>query len=267
MKKYISILGILFSIIYTVSAQNDTITVNIPIQKWDELNMERKQFMDSLSMQCARIADCQLRIEKDSMQIDSLKLELDSMINVIKAFQRRELKFVADSSRWSSDSIRLYQLFQAKEDEFKAELRKAALKSARADTISIQMMMTYLDLKCNENRVITLRENFKNIPNDMLKSDYKIVDDILSVYSETRQKLIDLAKDELNAKKIASAASELYRDIYVGDYRKAVDGLNYVKNYYKNEEYTSSYLNKMLDITYEALESKKMNLLEEVVKM
>ena len=129
------------------------------------------------------------------------------------------------------------------------------------------MMITYLNLKCSDDRISELRNNFTGIPDAKLRSEYKEYDKIFMIYSDTRKKIIELANDELKAKKISSAESALYKDMYINEYKQQLNNLQYVKMYYNNDEYTSPYLNNMLKLSYEALESKNLDLLKQVIEL
>lgn len=266
MKTYIVIvLTLLFSC--NLFAQKDSITVSIPMQKWEELKLEKEHFTDSLSMLNDSIAHYKLFNRSYSLKIDSLRFNIDSLSVIVRKLQDKEQRFLKDSINYVNDSIKLHKQYQLKNDELNEKLKIAKSKSARADTIAIQMMITYLNLKCSGQRIMELRQNFANIPNDTLRSEYGEIDDILSLYSETYQKVIELARTELKSGKIASAESALFQDMYVNEYKQQLDDLKYVRIYYNNEEYTSPYLNEMLKISYEALESKNLELLKNVIKM
>lgn len=204
---------------------------------------------------------------KDSIKINELKFNIDSLITVNREISSSLVRYQNDSLRFANDSIRLLREYVIKNEEVNKRLELAELKSARADTISIQMMITYLNLKCSDDRISELRNNFKSIPDAKLRSEYKEYDKIFMIYSDTRKKIIELANDELKAKKISSAESALYKDMYINEYKQQLNNLQYVKMYYNNDEYTSPYLNNMLKLSYEALESKNLDLLKQVIEL
>ena len=53
----------------------------------------------------------------------------------------------------------------------------------------------------------------------------------------------------------------------LNEYKQQLNNLQYVKMYYNNDEYTSPYLNNMLKLSYEALESKNLDLLKQVIEL
>lgn len=204
---------------------------------------------------------------KDSIKINELKFNIDSLISVNREISSSLVRYQNDSLKFANDSIRLHREYVIKNEEVNKRLELAELKSARADTISIQMMITYLNLKCSDDRISELRNNFTGIPDAKLRSEYKEYDQIFMIYSDTRKKIIELANDELKAKKISSAESALYKDMYINEYKQQLNNLQYVKMYYNNDEYTSPYLNNMLKLSYEALESKNLDLLKQVIEL
>lgn len=248
-------------------AKKDKVTVNVPIEKWDGLRNEKEALLDSVTRLNDTIASYRQQLLVDADKMAQLSADADSMSRVIDKLQLLESRWVNDSIAFVEDSLRLHQQYQKREAEVAEQLHQAELKSARADTIAIQMMITYLDLKCKESRVIALRQNFQSIANDTLKRDYKEIDNILALYTETYQKVKSLAQDELKTKKIASATSSLTRDIAIDDYKKSLDDLDYVKKYYRNQENTSPYLNQMLDISYKALKEKDIELLNKILEL
>lgn len=247
-----------------LSAQNDTITVTIPLEKWDELELERKTLIDSIKTLSDTLSHYRHLLAEDSVRIDNLTCRIDSLSLNISKLQERTDILVKDSVKFKDDSLRLHKEYQVKSEQIEAKLKAVEQKSGRADTIAIQMMITYLELKCSPKRIMELRHNYESIPNDTLKKDYANVDKILSLYSETRQEIIGLANEELSSGKIASA-DILNQDYYINIYMNFLNDLPYVKEYYKNEDWTSPYLNRMLDISYEALKTKDMSLLKEVI--
>ena len=204
---------------------------------------------------------------KDSIKINELQFKIDSLIIVNSEISSSLVKYQTDSLKFTNDSIRLHRDYIIKNEEVNKKLELAELKSARADTISIQMMITYLNLKCSDDRISELRNNFKSIPNAKLRSEYNEYDKIFILYSDTRKKIVELANDELKTKKISSAESALYKDMYINEYKQQLNNLQYVKMYYNNEEYTSPYLNNMLKLSYEALDSKNLDLLKQVIEL
>lgn len=252
MKKLLFGAALLFQVC-SLFAQEELTHDSISLETDEALAVDLQVYADSVEILNERLGMYMEQCTKDSLEINALSLMVDSLSSCI---MERDRKIAEDSVKTNEILLRAERM-----------RKEAMAKSEKADTIAIQMMITYLDLKCPDERIEKLRRNFANIPNRMLRDEYMPVDRILSLYSITRQSIISLAEEELKTKKIASEANELHKDIYKDNYRRKLDALVYVKSYYRNEEFTSQYLNRMLDISYKALEENNMEMLKDVVNM
>lgn len=79
--------------------------------------------------------------------------------------------------------------------------------------------------------------------------------------------IVELANEELTIKKIASETSDVRRDRYIREYKEKLGVMQYVQEFYRNEYDYSEYLNQLLDLTYEALETENMDVLLQVVEL
>lgn len=124
-------------------------------------------------------------------------------------------------------------------------------KISHADTITIQMIITYMGMKCSEKRINILKQNFDEISDAKLKDKYKEWKNVLSLYSITYNTIKEVAKTAVE--KISKEDFAPLRERYVGECKAKINELEYVKRYQNNKSYSSSYLNEMLSLLNKAL--------------
>lgn len=244
----------------------DSIKISISMRIWNEMESEKKDYIDSIRVLNDTLSSYRLRFAGNSSEKDELTDIIDSLSLRVGELHEKLEKMANESVRLKQDSLNMQKAFITEREKLDAMLQEAEFKSGRADTIVIKMINTYLTLKCTDEKIIELRKDFLNIQNDTLKHDYEDLYKILSLYSETRQKIIALAEEELKKKTITSADPVMDQVYFINIYMDNLENLPYYTEYY-NKDWTSPYLNKMLDISFDALKGKDMSRLKEVVVM
>ncbi len=258
-----------------VCAKKDSVNVKIPakvqpyavipMKDWEALNEKQTESIDAISILNTKIDSLVQHIQTDSLHQIALQNKLDSLIQQNQELSKIDATKQEQIKRLEADTLKLHN--QTQQAIQKAELvqQEAEKIVASTDTMAIKFMLMHLKVKCTSAMITDVQKQFDNIHDVSLKNTYKDRLHILSLYMETYNKLKELARRELNSKQITNNTDAIQAR-YISDYKKALATLPYVKQYYKKKP-TSSYLNNMLDITYEALETKNMELLNEVMKL
>lgn len=255
MKRLLFISIIMFSAI-SVSAQQDTvrvlvprdttgvvaedIRVVVPIERWNSLEQERHGYIAT--------------IDELSEANDTLRAKYEIFSDNIKQLANRE-------------EVYLSRIHELEQEVKRYEGSKAHID--RADTLVIKNILSYLGAKemCTVVQISELRRNYSEIINPQIKNEYQGLDRILSIYTDTYNTIVELANEELTIKRIASETSDVRRDRFIREYKDKLSVLQYVQEFYRNEYDYSEYLNQLLDLTYEALETENMDVLLQVVEL
>lgn len=155
----------------------------------------------------------------------------------------------------ANDSIKdlKEQIFKLKHDNLifrdeittlKQQMASAKKELSRVDTVTIQMIITYMNLKCSSRRIGILRQDFANISDAKLKKSYKKWDDLLSIYTSTYDQVRMVVCD---AKvKIPTAPMPPLRDKYIQEENEVLNQLPYMSRFFHDDNCTSHYLNGMI---------------------
>ena len=240
-RRFISAVFFLIGVAVAAFAQEQP-EVHVSMEVWQEKENLIKDLSDSISVLNDTIAQRNQVMIRERANVSSIMDELkkagediDHLHEIIK--------------RNFTDSISRQQEL----DDLKTQIITAQKKIERADTITIQMIVTYMNLKCSEKKILNLRKEFANISKQELKTSYKSWDDLLSVYIITYNTIKEAAKEV--SEKISSASMPPLRKRYVNECRQRLETLRYYNEFYNNNYCTSPYLNEMLDLIIRILAS------------
>ena len=217
----------------TCSYAQEDVTVTISMSKWKAMEESVKHLNDSITS-LSRII-----VSKDTLISNREKIN-EQTLKKLQAVNSECTKLNVVINKMKSDSIDNSKML----GELRSQLLSVQKQLGRVDTMTIQVIITYMNLKCSENKIITLRKEFSSIANPIIKKDYKEWDTLLSYYSRTYKEVRNIVLDA--SKKIPSAAMPALKDRYVSEADQKLSNLPYVKLYFNNNDCSSPYLNTMI---------------------
>lgn len=191
-------------------------------------------------------------IKNKDAKIDGERKSLNDSIGVLNA----EIAELGLAVKVADSVITDYkdQMIQFEKDVAELQNDKAVFErlKKKSDIIVTKLIVVCLDNRSGIGTINDLCEFYDNITDDSLRRQNDKNREILSLYVETTDALIELARKcitEVNK----DASSHLHKTVTVGDYISEVKQLEYVKkSYHKDEYYTSYYINDLLP--YDAIE-------------
>lgn len=217
----------------TCSYAQEDVTVTISMSKWKAMEDSVNHLNDSIANLNKVI------VSKDTMIVNREKTN-EQTFKMLWAANSECTKLNVVINKMKSDSIDNSKML----GDIRSQLLSAQKQLGRVDTMPIQVIITYMNLKCSENKINTLRKEFANIANQTIKKDYKEWDTLLSYYSRTYKEVRNIVLDA--SKKIPSAAMPALKDRYVSETDQKLANLPYMKLYLNNKNCSSPYLNTMI---------------------
>lgn len=217
----------------TCSYAQEDVTVTISMNKWKAMEESVKHLNDSITSLNKII------VSKDTLISNREKIN-EQTLKKLQAVNSECTKLNVVINKMKSDSIDSSKML----GDLRSQLLSAQKQLGRVDTMTIQVIITYMNLKCSESKIIMLRREFSNIANPIIKKDYKEWDTLLSYYSRTYEEVRNIVLDA--SKKIPSAAMPALKDRYVSEADQKLSSLPYMKLYFSNKNCSSPYLNTMI---------------------
>lgn len=217
----------------TCSYAQEDVTVTISMSKWKAMEDSVKHLNDSI------VSLNRVVVSKDTMIANkekSNRLTIQKLRSVNSDFT----KLNAVINKMKSDSIDNSKML----GDIRSQLLSVQKQLGRVDTMTIQVIITYMNLKCSRSKINTLRKDFSNIANPTIKKDYKEWDTLLSYYSQTYEDVRNIVLEA--SKKIPSATMPALKDRYVSEADQKLSSLPYMKLYLNNKNCSSIYLNTMI---------------------
>ena len=225
----------LFGLNLSLLAQEDVedVTVNVPMNKWKETDNKLNLFSDSILYL--------------NSELDKMKKNEEELLSSLQKSNESISNLQMQIQQMKTDSINAAKTIAGKESEI------LGLKNqlGRVDTMAVQMIITYMNLRCSENRINILREEFSKISNPKIKNDYKKWDDLLAVYSQTYYTVKETIQTYSN--QISGNPMPSLRDRYLDEANQKLSKLPYIKQLYNQKECTSPYLNNMIKQAFSLL--------------
>lgn len=234
---------VLISTSTTAYAQDDVV-VTVPMNKWQSMEDNVRLLNDSIVKQQTIISSKDTLIANQESKYTETIQKLQSANSLITKLQLSIDKMKADSIS-TSKTI----------GDLRSQLTSAKNQLGRVDTMAIQMIITYMNLKCSDKRINTLRTEFANISNNEIKTQYKHWDNLLAIYPDTYKGLRNIVLDASG--KIPSASMPALRDRYIAEAEQKIGALQYVQIFYSNNSVNSPYLNSMIQEAKELLKPNK----------
>lgn len=217
----------------TCSYAQEDVTVTISMNKWKAMEESVKHLNDSITS-LSRII-----VSKDTLISNREKIN-EQTLKKLQAVNSECTKLNVVIKKMKSDSTDSSKML----GDLRSQLLSVQKQLGRVDTMTIQVIITYMNLKCSESKINTLRKEFANIANQTIKKDYKEWDTLLSYYSRTYKEVRNIVLDA--SKKIPSAAMPALKDRYVSEAGQKLSNLPYMKLYFNNNDCSSPYLNTMI---------------------
>lgn len=225
-----------------MEAQDEQPLVQVPMNVWQE----REQFIKTLQDSIVQLNDSVKRIiqiindtqkstEDYSVKNNNANIEIARLNQIILRMQ--------------ADSIVNLQ----EKMDLKAEILASQAKIEHADTVTIQLIITYMGMKCSESRIRLLKDTFNSISKQQIKDDYRSWYNLLSLYIPTYNDIKGIAKQA--SEKIPLTTLLPLREKYINECKNKVQSLEYTKTFYSNKKCTSSYLNEMIELLNNSLSS------------
>ena len=218
---------------YTCSYAQEDVTVTISMSKWKAMEDCVKHLNDSIANLNKVI------VSKDTMIVNREKTN-EQTFKMLRSANSECAKLNVVINKMKSDSIDNSKML----GDLRSQLLSVQKQLGRVDTMTIQVIITYMNLKCSKSKINTLRKDFANIVNQTIKRDYKEWDTLLSYYSRTYEEVRNIVLDA--SKKIPSAAMPALKDRYVSEADQKLSNLPYLKLYFSNKNCSSPYLNTMI---------------------
>lgn len=224
-----------------VAAQEKQPQVQVSLETWQQ----KEQLIQSLQDSVAALNDTiqtkeQILCNHQILSEDYIK-QFANAENEIK-----RLGQVVD--RMQSDSIKNRHAIDSLNQQIEASQRKIE----HADTVAIQLIITYMGMKCSEKRVNLLKGFYNQISTPQIKADYKSWYNLLALYIPTYKAVQDVVKKA--SEEILSITVLPLRMATAKKYMEKLNGLDYIKTFYTNKKCTSSYLNELIDLLKKSLE-------------
>ena len=217
----------------TCSYAQEDVTVTISMNKWKAMEESVKHLNDSITSLNKII------VSKDTLISNREKIN-EQTFKKLQAVNSECTKLNVVINKMKSDSIDSSKML----GDLRSQLLSAQKQLGRVDTMTIQVIITYMNLKCSKSKIIMLRKEFSSIANPIIKKDYKEWDTLLSYYSRTYEEVRNIVLDA--SKKIPSAAMPALKDRYVSEADQKLSSLPYMKLYFSNKNCSSPYLNTMI---------------------
>ena len=217
----------------TCSYAQEDVTVTISMNKWKAMEESVKHLNDSITSLNKII------VSKDTLISNREKIN-EQTFKKLQAVNSECTKLNVVINKMKSDSIDSFKML----GDLRSQLLSAQKQLGRVDTMTIQVIITYMNLKCSKSKINTLRKNFANIANQTIKKDYKEWDTLLSYYSRTYEEVRNIVLDA--SKKIPSATMPALKDRYISEADQKLSNLPYMKLYFNNNDCSSPYLNTMI---------------------
>lgn len=228
----------------TCSYAQEDVTVTISMNKWKAMEESVKHLNDSITSLNKII------VSKDTLISNREKIN-EQTFKKLQAVNSECTKLNVVINKMKSDSIDSSKML----GDLRSQLLSAQKQLGRVDTMTIQVIITYMNLKCSESKINTLRKNFANIANQTIKKDYKEWDTLLSYYSRTYEEVRNIVLDA--SKKIPSATMPALKDRYISEADQKLSNLPYMKLYFNNNDCSSPYLNTMIKEAKNAISISK----------
>lgn len=222
--------------------------------------------------------------------------EIEHNIKGIRISHRTELKKVKNTYKYTIDSLgstisvlreritrdsidkngKFDSIIKACRDTIVSEMHKNDSLSkiiqkqlSKSNTITIELIRTSLYIKCSDDMITSLRNDFANISNETIKEENKTFDDILAIYQETINAIGDIIGDCYSKSK---GFKKSQQDGSISKSLDSINNLEYIKTYYNEEYFTSPYLNTkineisgLLNMIYNTDYENRDELIEEIL--
>ena len=146
----------------TCSYAQEDVTVTISMNKWKAMEESVKHLNDSITSLNKII------VSKDTLISNRGKIN-EQTFKKLQAVNSECTKLNVVINKMKSDSIDSSKML----GDLRSQLLSAQKQLGRVDTMTIQVIITYMNLKCSKSKINTLRKNFANIANQTIKKDYK----------------------------------------------------------------------------------------------